>query len=204
MLPAYCHWRQWRTLDQVLALSLSQENAGELLPLAQQFTVAGYWYGKRGQPGPALWDLWNYLGDRGRLPLPLEPWRRGPQPPASLGSLGLEYLKLGQDQGFALQITGPGRRVLILPPGRDLELPPQFEPPETGLDLLVLPAGLAGSPDDLLPPFLARLRPRLLIIYGGDLGAAGPETGIPSHFTREGAVSVHLEPAEVSVRQWSQ
>ena len=203
VLPAYCHWRQWRTLDQVLALSLSLENAGELLTLAQQFTVAGYWYGNRGQPGPALWDLWNYLGDRGRLPLPLEPWRRGPQPPASLGSAGLEYLKLGQDQGFALQVTGPGRRVLILPPGRDLELPQKFKPSETGLDLLVLPAALAGSPDGL-PPFLARLQPRRLIVYGGDPGATGPGTGIPCHFTRNGAVSVSLGADGVTVRQWGQ
>ncbi len=202
VLPAYCHWRQFRTLDQVLALSLSQENAGELLTLAQQFTVARYWYGHRGQPGPALWDLWNYLGDRGRLPLPLEPWRGGPQPPASLGSVGLEYLKLGQDEGFALQVTGQGRRALILPPGRDLELPPKFKPSETGLDLLVLPAGLARAPE--AEPFLARLQPRLLIVYGGDPGAAGTETGIPCHFTRNGAVSVFLGADGVRVRQWGQ
>ncbi|MCX5891349.1 MAG: ComEC/Rec2 family competence protein [Deltaproteobacteria bacterium] len=200
-LPAYCHWRQWRTLDQLLALSLSQENAAELLTLAQQFTVAGYWYGRRGYPGPALWDLWNYLGDRGCLPLPLEPWRRGPQPPAGLGSAALKYLKLGQDQGFALQVTGQGRRALILPPGRDLELPPQFEPSATGLDLLVLPAGPVGSPGGL-PPSLARLQPRLLIVYGGDPGATGPETGIPCHFTRDGAVSVYLGDDGVRVRQW--
>jgi competence protein ComEC len=202
VLPAYCHWRQFRTLDQVVALSLSQENAGELLTLAQQFAVAGYWYGHRGRPGPALWDLWNYLGDRGRLPLPLEPWRGGPQPPASLGSVGLEYLKLGQDQGFALQITGQGRRVLILPPGRDLELPPQFKPSETGLDLLVLPAGLAHTPET--EPRLTSLQPQHLIVYGGDPGATGPKTGIPWHFTRNGAVSVYLGADGVRVRQWGQ
>ena len=203
VLPAYCHWRQWRTLGQVLALSLSQDNAGELLTLAERFNVGGYWYGRRGYPGPALWDLWNYLGDRGRLPLPLEPWRRGPQPPASLGSVGLEYLKLGQDQGFALQVSSQGRRVLILPPGRDLELPPQFKPSETGLDLLVLPAGPLGSPDGV-PPFLARPQPRLLIVYGGDPGATGPETGLPCHFARNGAVSVYLGADGVRVRQWGQ
>ena len=50
VLPAYCHWRQFRTLDQVLALSLSQENAGELLTLAQQFNGGGILVRP---PGPA-------------------------------------------------------------------------------------------------------------------------------------------------------
>ena len=114
--------------------------------------------------------------------------------------MGLEYLKLGQDQGFALQVTGPGRRALILPPGRNLELPPKFKPSETGLDLLVLPAGLARAPE--AEPFLTRLQPRLLIVYGGAPGAAGPGTGIPCHCTRNGAVSVFLGADGVRVRQW--
>ncbi len=200
VLPTYCHWRQWRTLDQVLALSLSQENAGELLILAEQFTVGGYWYGQRGRPGPALWDLWNYLGDRNCLPLPLEPWRYGPQPPADLGSAALEYLKLDRDQGFALQITSQGRRALILPPGRHPVLPPTFKAAEPGLDLLVLPAGLLT--DDDLPALLARLQPRRLLIYGDVLAAQAPQTGIPCQFTREGAVSVYLAADGGRVSQW--
>ena len=168
-LPAYCHWRQFRSLDQAVALSLSQDNAGELLTLAEQFNVGGYWYGRRGYPGPALWDLWNYLGDRRRLPLPLEPWRRGPQPPAQLGSVTLNYLKLGEDQEFALGLSWSGRQVLILPPGRQPSIPPAFQPAATGLDLLVLPAALAESAD--LPALLARLHPHDLVIYGGSLEA---------------------------------
>ncbi len=202
VLPAYCHWRQFRTLDQVLALSLSQENAGELLTLAEQFTVGGYWYGHRGRPGPALLDLWNYLGDRRRLPLPLEPWRPGPQPPAGLGSAALEYLKLGQDQGFALQISSQGRRALILPPGREPEVPSGYQAAASGLDLLVLPAGLVSA--DGLPASLARLQPRRLLIYGGVPQAQAPPTGIPCHFTRDGAVSVYLAADGVRLSQWGQ
>ncbi len=164
-LPAYCHWRQFRTLDQAVALALSQDNAGELLTLAEQFKVGGFWYGRRGYPGPALWDLWNYLGDRGRLPLPLSPWRRGPQPPARLGSVALNYLKLGEDKDFALGLSWSGRQVLILPPERQPALPPTFQPAAAGLDLLILPAALARSPD--LPALLARLHPHDLVIYGG-------------------------------------
>ncbi|MCX5891981.1 MAG: hypothetical protein NTW80_03250, partial [Deltaproteobacteria bacterium] len=201
-LPAYCHWRQFRTLDQAVALALSQDNAGQLLTLAEQFHVGEYWYGRRGYPGPALWDLWNYLGDRGRLPKPLAPWRGGPQPPAQLGSVDLNYLKLGDDQEFALGLSWSGRQVLILPPGRQAASPPTFQPAATGLDLLVLPATQARSPD--LPALLARLRPHNLIIYGGswEVDAIDGLKGVPCHFTRDGAVSVYLNPAGVNVRQW--
>ncbi len=203
-LPAYCHWRQFRTLDQAVALALSQDNAGELLTLAEQFNVGEYWYGRRGYPGPALWDLWNYLGDRGSLPLPLEPWRRGPQPPAQLGSVTLNYLKLGEDQDFALGLSWSGRQVLILPPERQPAIPPTFQPAATGLDLLILPAALARSPD--LPALLARLHPHDLLIYGGSVKIDERDgVGVtPGHFTREGAVSVHLAPAKVTICQWGQ
>ena len=203
-LPAYCHWRQFRTLDQAVALALSQDNAGELLTLAEQFNVGGFWYGRRGYPGPALWDLWNYLGDRGSLPLPLEPWRRGPQPPARLGSVTLNYLKLGEDKDFALGLSWSGRQVLILPPERQPALPPTFQPAAAGLDLLILPAALARSPD--LPALLARLHPHDLVIYGGSWEVDEKDRlgGTPCHFTREGAVSLYLSPEAVSAYQWGQ
>ena len=204
-LPAYCHWRQFRTLDQVVAFTLSQDNAGELLPLAQQFNVGGYWYGHRGWPGPALWDLWNYLGDRGRLPRPLEPWRCRSQPPASLGSAELQYLKLGPEEGFALAVTGQGRRVLIMPPGRQdffLRTPLSIQAIPTSLDLLILPAVMARAPE--IEPWLARLQPRLLVIYGGAVRPGDYQrlAKIPCHLTKDGAVSVFLEPDAVRVRQW--
>lgn len=201
-LPVYCHWRQFRRLEQVVAFALAQNNAGELLNLAQQFTVGGYWYGNRGRPGPALWDLWNYLGDRGQVPLPLQPWRRGPQPPAVLGSVSLEYLRLGPDQGWALGVAGQGRRALILPPGRQAEIPSEVLASGTGLDLLILPAELAGSADRLTP-LLTRWRPQGLVIYGGDSMQARPPNRlkVPCYYTREGAVSAYLGPAGLSVRQ---
>ena len=186
----------------MLAFSLSQDNAGELLTLAQQFQVGDYWYGRRGRPGPALWDLWNYLGDRGRLPRPLQPWRRGTPPPAALGSVALEYLQLGPDQGFALGLTCGGRRVLILPPELKLQVPPGYHPTAQGLDLLVLPAARAGSP--ALAPVLARLQPRRLIIYGGDPGITLQKSGLPCRLTRKGAVSAYLAATEVTWRQWQE
>jgi hypothetical protein len=198
-LPGYCHWRQFRSLDGVLAFSLSRDNAGELLTLARQFDVGGFWYGRRGRPGPEMWDLGNYLGDRGRLPRPLEPWRGGVRPPEALGSVKLAYLKLGPYQGFALIVTWGERRVLILPPGRLPEDLQGFQA-AAGLDLLVLPAGLAGNPG--LAVLLARLQPAHLVLYGHDSGAATEE--IPGLFTRDGAVSVYLAPAAVRVRQWGQ
>ena len=203
-LPAYCHWRQFRTLDQAVALALSQDNAGEMLTLAEQFDVGRYWYGRRGYPGPALWDLWNYLGDRRCLPLPLEPWRRGLQPATQLGSVNLDYLQLGDDKDFALGLSWSGRQVLILPPGRQPAIPPTFQPAATGLDLLVLPAAQARSPD--LPALLARLHPHDLVIYGGSLEVDERDGlgGRPCHFTREGAISVHLAAARVTICQWGQ
>jgi hypothetical protein len=204
-LPDYCHWRQFRTLDQVLAFTLSQDNAGELLLLAQQFNVGGYWYGHRGLMGPVLRGLWNYLADQGRFPQPLEPRLPGSsQPPASLGSAELQYLKLGPEEGFALAVAGHGRRVLILPPGRQdfLRTPLPVQDIPTSLDLLILPAVMARAPE--IEPWLARLQPRLLVIYGGALRPDDYQrlAKIPCHLTKDGAVSVFLEPDAVRVRQW--
>jgi hypothetical protein len=114
--------------------------------------------------------------------------------------VNLNYLKLNEDKDFALGLSGSGRQVLILPPGRQTAIPPTFQPAATGLDLLVLPAALAESPD--LPDLMARLRPRELIVYGGDAHIALQNTRVPCHFTRGGAVSAYLNPAAVNVRQW--
>ena len=67
-LPGYCHWRQFGRPDLVAALTLSQDNAGELLTLAGRFEVGGVWFGRRGRQGPDYWDLGNYLGDRQASP----------------------------------------------------------------------------------------------------------------------------------------
>ncbi len=199
VLPGYCHWRQFRRLELVVALSLSQDNAGELLTLARQFQVGGVWFGRRGREGPAYWDLWNYLGDRGAAPRSLE--RR---PPESLGSVKLAFLPLAPEPGLALQLTWEGRRVLILPPARRLtarDLPGGADP---GVDLLILPAPLAGDREEGLA-LLDRLKPARLVIYGGSRDPApyGQIAGIPCQFTRNGAVSVYLAPDGVTLRQWA-
>ena len=127
------------------------------------------------------------------------------QPPASLGSAELQYLKLGAEEGFALTVAGQGRRVLILPPERQdffLKAAPLIQAVPTGPDLLILPAVLARSPE--IEPWLAHLQPRLLVLYGGAVrpGDYPRLAKIPCHLTREGAVSVFLGPDAVRVRQW--
>jgi competence protein ComEC len=197
-LPGYCHWRQFRRLELVAALTLSQDNAAELLTLARQFAVGGYWFGRRGREGPAYWDLWNYLGDRGAAPRSLE---RG-RPPARLGSVTLKFLPLGPERGVALQLQGEGRRALIIPPGRNLTSQDLPAGAAAAPDLLVLPAPMAGRPEGRA--LIRRLQPGSLVLYGGsrDPGDAGRAPGIPCRFTRNGAVSVYLAPGSITVRQW--
>jgi ComEC/Rec2-related protein len=196
-LPRYCHWRQFRNLDQVVALNLSDANAAELLTLAQHFQVGSFWYGKRGRGGPAAWSLWNYLGDRGQVPRWL---KRGP-PPANLGSVDLQYLELNSDEGLALEAAYQGRRVLLIPPARGLtvkDLPVLTKQ----LAVLVIPAKL-GDPKDR--DFIcARLHPRWVIIYGASRKHVAAHTPwpIPCRFTRQGAVTVYLAASGVTFRQW--
>jgi competence protein ComEC len=196
-LPGYCHWRQFRRLDLVVALNLSEADAGELLTLARQFNVGSYWYGQRGEEGPHYWDLWNYLGDMGAVPRSLE---RG-RPPRTLGNVDLKYVKLDADAPPALEVAYQGRRVLLIPPVTGLQaddLPAVPEP----LEVVVLPAELAALRDrDLI---LARLNPRRLIVYGDPSrsGAARTTWTIPCQFTRQGAVSLSLDASGVTARQW--
>jgi competence protein ComEC len=56
-LPSYCHWRQFRRLDQAAALILNRDNAPELLALERQFHLGQLWFGRRGPEGPAYWEL---------------------------------------------------------------------------------------------------------------------------------------------------
>ncbi|MGA9755720.1 MAG: ComEC/Rec2 family competence protein, partial [Desulfobaccales bacterium] len=141
-LPGYCHWRQFRRLDLAIALNLSEANAGELFTLDQQFSVGSWWYGLRGREGPNYWELWNYLGDRKRLPRSLE---QG-SPPAAMGSVDLKYVKLAADAPPALEVAYQGRRVWLIPPVGGLtadDLPAVAGP----LEALVLPADLAAPGD---------------------------------------------------------
>jgi competence protein ComEC len=194
-LPGYCHWRQFQRLDLVVALTLSQDNAGDLLTLARQFAVGGFWFGRRGREGPAYWGLWKYLGDRGRAPQWLE--RR---PPERLGSAKLTFLKLGPETGVALQLSYGGRRALIIPPlrrpGADLAVAAGSSP-----DVLVLPALALASQEG--QAWLESLKPGRLVLYGGSPnGPPGRPAAIPTYFTRQGAVSLYLSADEAAVRQW--
>lgn len=196
-LPGYCHWRQFRRLDLVMALNLSDANAGELLTLAEQFRVGSYWYGSRGRQGPVYWDFWNYLGDRGETPRSLD--RR--HPPATLGSVDLKYVKLASNAGLAFEATYQGRRILLIPPGGGLaaeDLPVPAGP----LEVLVIPAEL-GDPDGR-NIILSRLKPRRVIVYGDSSRSSVARTvwPIPCQFTRQGAVSVYLNASAVTSRQW--
>jgi competence protein ComEC len=198
VLPGYCHWRQFRTIDHVAALSLGQDNAPELLNLSRQFTVGAFWYGSRGPDGPAAWELWNQLGDRGRAPRSLE---RG-RPPTALGGVALSFPALGAGRGCGLHFTYAGRQALVLPPLRRLEEAQAGTLPQNP-DLLVLPGEfLSGAEGERL---LARLQPQRLVIYGAaGRGAAAPAAvgDLPCYWVRDGAVSVYISGQETSVRQW--
>jgi len=195
-LPAYLHWRQFRRLDQVVALSLSQGNAPELLALARQFSLRECWCGRRGPEGPAYWEFWNLMGDRGRAPRSLER-----QPPSVLGAVGLAFPRLGERTPPALELSFQGRRALVLPPLRRGEAENLALPAPGSVDLLVLPAALAQ--DAGLAPLWTRLRPGCLVVYGPprpSLPPGGPLAGVPCHFTREGAVTARLSAAGLDVK----
>jgi len=221
-LPGYLHWRQWRRLDQVMALGLGEGNARELLDLAGQFAVGPFWYGRRGVAGPAAWDLWNFLGDRGRAPRSLEKSR----PPGALGRVALAFPSLGTDQDVALCLAYQGRSILILPPvrhldGRGLARTLRDAGPGTRAGApvaggaegegkeavaqtaaVIAPAELETTGE--LAPLLSILKPHCLVIYGR--ARAQPISGSPGamacHRTREGAVSLYLADGELTVSQW--
>jgi competence protein ComEC len=196
-LPAYCHWRQFRHLDQVAALGLSQANAPELLALARQFTVGQWWYGHRGPQGPAYWELWNFLGDKGQAPQSLE----GRSPSESWGGAVLKFPSLGRDQAAALFLSFQDRQVLVIPPLRKWEdgqgagLPPRVE-------VLIAPEILKDSHREALA---RRFQPDMVVVYGNP-GRASQEAShwparVALHSTSDGAVSIYLSATGVTVRQ---
>jgi competence protein ComEC len=196
-LPGYLHWRQWRRLDQVLALTLAQGNGLELLTLARQFQVGQFWYGRRGPEGPAYYELMNLLGDQNRSPRSLE---RG-HPPKALGSVGLEFLRLGEAGDIALRLSHQGRLVLIIPPVRHLDAAALAPAPGVRVAGLIIPGTLAPT----LGASLEQLRPEIVVIYGSPpmaASASGLPGGVRGYLTGEGAVSLRLSGQGVGVRQW--
>lgn len=195
-LPDYLHWRQWRRLDAVLALKLNARNAQEMLTLAQQFEIGGFWWAG-GRPAGKVIDLMNLLGDAGHPGLSLTRIRPPLNPPTSLGGVSLAYLSWDRGWGKALKITCRGRQALILPPlkGSVLENLPWRE--EDPLAVLV-------APGDVPPAVVARLQPKTLVLYGRrepQADTAGP-AGSSTYLTRQGAVTLTFTKAGTACTQW--
>lgn len=195
-LPSYLHWRQFRRLDAVLALKLNSRNAREMLTLAQEFDLGGFWWEGRRPHGQVI-DLMNRLGDDGHPGLSLTRIRPPLNPPKSLGGLCLAYPTWGDGRGLGLKITCQGRQTLILPPLKQsvLEKLPWLE--ASPLTVLV-------APGDVPPAIVARLRPETLVLYGRrelepkKANFFGPST----YLTRQGAVTLTLTEKGATVNQW--
>jgi hypothetical protein len=195
-LPDYLHWRQWRRLDAVLALKLNGRNAQEMLTLAQQFEIGGFWW-SGGRPAGKVIDLMNLLGDAGCPGLSLTRIRPPLNPPTSLGGVSLAYLSWDRGWGKALHITCRGRQALILPPLKSsvlVNLPWREQDP---LAVLV-------APGEVPPALVARLQPKTLVLYGQRLphsdkaNPAEPRT----YLTRQGAVTLTFTEAGATCNQW--
>jgi hypothetical protein len=191
-LPGYLHWRQFRRLDAVLALNLNVRNAPEMLALAQQFDLGGFWW--RGpRPVGKVTDLMNLLGDAGHPGLALDRMN----PPTSLGSMTFAYPMWAEGQGVALQVTSQGRQGLILPPLKRavLETLPWLE--ESPLTVLVAPGEVPAA-------VVNRLRPEHLIVYGSrepQAEKANP-AGPSPYLTRHGAVTLSFSEKGATCNQW--
>jgi competence protein ComEC len=195
-LPGYLHWRQFRRLDLVAALTLSQMNAPEHLALARQFTVGQFWYGRRGPEGPAYFELLNFLGDQGRSPRSL----MGRGPPGALGSAGLEFRPLGGGS-VSLAVSHEGRTVLIIPPGWKLPGQGPALPLGSRLAALIIPGELARDPH----PGLLGLQPEILVVYGPSQVSPPVWRRLPGarkYLTGEGMVSLEIGDNRADARQW--
>jgi len=190
-LLSYLHWRQFRRLDGVLALSLNPRNAQEVLSLAQQLDIGGIWW--RGpRPAAKVIDLMNLMGDRGRPALSLDRMN----PPKNLGEMTLSYLSWEEGKGAALQVTCQGRQALILPPLKRTVLE-NLPWPEAG------PLTVLVAPGDAYAAAVARLKPENLVLYGSREPAAG-NTGLSrsTRLTKQGAVTLTFTDKGASLSQW--
>ncbi len=191
-LPGYLQWRQFRHLDAVLALNLNARNAQEMLTLAEQFDIGGFWWRGRRPEGKVV-DLMNRLGDAGRPGLSLDRMN----PPTSLGGMSLAYPTWDRGWGVALKITYQGRQALILPPLRQTVVEKLPWPEDSPLAVLV-------APGDVPPSVVARLKPKSLVFYG----SRGPEpqranpSRPPTYLTRQGAVTLTFTEKGAAFRQW--
>ncbi len=192
-LPGYLHWRQFRRLDEVMALSLTSQNAPELFRMAQEFRLGEVWFAG-GERRPEVIQVRNLMGDQGH---PARSLVRG-EPPAALGGVKLTYYALENGRGAALGITCSGRRVVIFPPIR-LSAP---ESPQVAADA---PLEALVIPREPSPEWLAALKPKYVLVYGmpeRDLPRLESRPQIHVLYTREGAVTLYLTSTGLTLKQW--
>jgi competence protein ComEC len=192
-LPGYLHWRQFRRLDEVMALSLTSQNAPELLRVAQDFRLGKVWFAG-GERRPEVIQLRNLLGDQGH---PARSLVRG-DPPAALGEVKLAYYALESGRGAALGITCAGRRVVMFPPSSLSASESTQAAGEGPLEALVVPR-------ELSPEWLAALKPKYVIVYGmpeKDLPRLKSPPQVLFLYTREGAISLYFTSKGLSLKQW--
>jgi hypothetical protein len=118
-----------------------------------------------------------------------------------LGEAAVKFSSLGQEKNIALLLTYQGRQLLILPPIRHWETQDGAGLPER-VEVLIIPVTLPDSAQEALA---TRFKPAQVVIYGSPrrplLEARASGAGVSLHFTRNGAVSVHLSSTGVTVRQ---
>ncbi len=190
ILPPYVHRRQFCHLTGVAGLSLTPSNSPELLEVAREFRVDLWWLPRSGEAGEAGLALRNFLGDRRVMTKHPEdggpPWRVGE----------VEMHLIPCRGAAALQVEYQGRRVAFVPP----EIQKSWEK----LDLRG-PGSLEAvvAPQAPPPVWMARQRPRRLILYGTEKAGGEENASVPvTFFSRKGAVTLILAPAGVAASQW--
>jgi ComEC/Rec2-related protein len=191
-LTRYLRVRQFSTLDGAVGLNLTSANAPDLLEVVRTFGATAWWVSPPSEWSESGLALVNELGDRGVRPL------AAAGNPAAWQWGGMEVRLLPVKGAAALEVSGFGRRVLLLPPVSQAGV----EHLEAG-GLGVLEAVVAGQPPSL--GWLARQQPRRLILY--ERPAAGTVRAPPAtrlHYTSQGAFTLLFGPQGVEAFQYDQ
>ena len=205
-LISFLHAQRLRRLDYLTALTVTQDNAGTLLALAQEFDVREFWYGGDRTNIPSFWELRNVLGDARKVVknLSLAPLTR------EIGGVQLRTRQLAGN--FPNRTSGPvlleidyqGKRLLIVPPAPAVWRRQCLAAGLARHDVLILPA--SDLRPDFLPNCLAQVKPKVIIVTGSPPADFTPDAaqaeGISWHFTRQGAVTLSISSGEIQVGQW--
>ncbi len=205
-LISYVHAQRLRRLDYLAALTVTKENAGTLLALAQDFEVGQFWYSGDRPDIPGFWELRNILGDSRKevKNLSLKPLTQ------EIGGAVVRTMQLAQ--GDAGRSTGPvmlqfdylGKRLLLVPPApaawRQKCLAAGLSPN----DVLILPA--ANLRGDFSKTCISQVKPQIVVVTGAIPDALSSELSqqrdIAWRFTRQGAVTLTISSRGVEVNQW--